>query len=227
MSVVLRVFLLSFFSLSAFAQSYHPVRLFDLATGADLVTYGTISRVDSAYFYLEGFNEYKKSRTLKIKKYIGRTGSFRWEKYAAGQKVFVFLKKAGNEYSIMSPGAEGELPVLKDSLVIDMQCFSPQTVASIAPKGITPEYRSLQTFDVGRKKVFGLRFTPQYLYQSVMAFRDCYQVILKRPNTLASFTCFNFFDRNMREKTELMKKKSKLMKLMYTDMEEAQIKNCK
>lgn len=227
MRVVLLAFLLSFFPLSTFSQPYTPIKLFDLATGADLITYGTIARVDSAYFYLEAFNEYKRSKTLKIKKYIGRTGSFRWEKYEAGQKVFVFLKKAGSEYSIMSPGAEGELPVLKDSLVIDMQCFSPKTLLSIAPKGITPEYRKMQTFDVGRKKVFGLRFTPQYLYQSIIAFRDCYQVILKRPNTFPSFTCFNFFDRNMREKTELQKKKSKLMKLMYIDMEEAQIKNCK
>ena len=226
MRVVLLAFLLSFFSLTAFTQQYNPVKLFDLATGADIVTYGVIVKVDSAYFYLDGF-EYKKNKVFKIRKYLGRSGSIRWEKYETGQRVFVFLKRNGGEYTIMSPGPEGEIPVIKDSLVVDMQCFLPKTVLGIAPKGLTPEYQKMQTFNVGKKKVFGLRFTPRYLYQSIMAFRDCYQVILKRPNTFPSFTCFNFFDRNIREKTDLQKRKSKLMKLLYMDMEEAQIKNCK
>jgi hypothetical protein len=225
MRVVFLALLLSFLPAAAFTQQYHPLKLFDLATGADVVTYGVITKVDSIYFYLYGF-EYKKNKTFKIRRYAGRQGSFRWEKYAAGQEVFVFLKRNGGEYSILSPGAEGELPVIRDSLVIDMQCFMPKTVAGLAPKGITPEYRKMQTFDVGKKKIFGLRFTPKYLYQSIMAFRDCYQVILKKPNTFPSFTCFNFFDRNIREKTDAQKRKSKLMKLMYMDMEEAQMKNC-
>lgn len=226
MRVVSLAFLLSFLSASAFTQQYNPVKLFDLATGADVITYGVISKVDSMYYYLEAF-EHKKNKIFKIRKYRGRPGSQRWEPYANGQKVFVFLKKYGPEYNIMSPGAEGEIPVIKDSLVVDMQCFMPQTQAGLAPKGLTPEYRKIQTFEVGKRKVFGLRFTPKYLYQSIMAFRDCYQVILKKPNTFPSFTCFNFFDRNIREKTDVQKRKSKLMKLMYMDMEEAQIKNCK
>ena len=227
MRVVFLAFLLSFLHTAAFPQQYNPVKLFDLATGADLVTYGVISKVEDKYFYLEGFNEARKKKNLKIQKFIGRSGSYRWAQYEAGQKVFVFLKKVNNEYSIMSPGAEGEIPVLNDSLVVDMLCFMPKTIQALAIKGLTPEYRKSQTFDVGKKKVFGLRFSPQYLYESVMAFRDCYQVILKRPNTLPSFTCFNFFDRYTREKIDARKRKLKLMKLMYIDMEEAQIKNCK
>ncbi len=225
MRVVFLSFLLSFFPATAFTQQYNPVKLFDLATGADVITYGMISRVDSLYYYLDGF-EHKRNRTFKIRRYTGRPGSYRWEKYETGQQVFVFLRRNGSEYNILSPGAEGEIAVIKDSLVIDMQCFMPKTTAGLAPKGLTPEYRKMQTFDVGKKKVFGLRFTPKYLYQSIMAFRDCYQVILKKPNTFPSFTCFNFFDRNIREKTDAQKRKSKLMKLMYMDMEEAQIKNC-
>jgi hypothetical protein len=225
MRVVLLVLLLSFLPASLFAQQYNPLKLFDMASGADVITYGVISKVDSNYYYLEGF-EYKRNRTFKIRKYRGRPGSFRWAQYDAGQQVFVFLRKNGPEYNLVSPGAEAEIPVMRDSLVIDMQCFMPKTAAGLAPKGVTPEYRKLQTFDVGKKKIFGLKFTPKYLYQSIMAFRDCYQVILKKPNSYPSFTCFNFFDRSMREKTDAQKRKSKLMKLMYMDMEEAQIKNC-
>lgn len=219
--------LLSLSGLTAVAQQYNPVKLFDLATGADLVTYGTITKLEDRYFYLDCFNERKKRAVIRIPKFIGRTGSFRWEQYVTGQKVFVFLKKTNNEYILMGSGAEAEIPILKDSLVVDLFCFMPKTIQSLAPKGLIPEYRKTQTFDVGKKKVFGLRFNPQYLYESIMAFRDCYQVILKRPNTYPSFTCFNFFDRYTRERIDTQKRKSKLMKLMYIDMEEAQIKNCK
>jgi len=209
-------------------QQYTPVRLFDMAATADLVTYGTISRLDERCYYLECFNERNRKITIRVVKYAGRKGSFRWAPYAAGQRVFVFLKRNGPEYQLASPGIEAELPLLRDSLVIDMQCFSQGIVQSLSPKGvITPEYRNAQTFMVGQRSVFGLRFTPRYLYESVMAFRDCYQVILKKPDTYPSFTCFNFFDRNIREKTEAKKRRSKLMKLMYTDMEQTQIKNCK
>jgi len=216
------------FSAALYGQQYQPLKLFDLATGADVVTYGTIINVDEHFFYLQGFTEQGKAKIYKIEKFIGRSGSYRWEAYAKGQRVFVFLRKVSNSlYSIMSPGAEGELPVLNDSLVIDMQCFTPLIQQRLAPKGLTPEFRKLQTFNVGRKKVLGLRFTPLYLYQAIVALRDCYQVILKRPNTFPSFTCFNFFDRYTREKIDRQKRKSKLMLLMYNDMEEAQMKNCK
>lgn len=208
-------------------QQYNPVKLFDLATGADLVTYGVITKLEERYFYLNCFNERKKKTIIRIPKFIGRTGSYRWEPYTIGQQVFVFLKRINGEYTLMGSGAEAEIPVLKDSLVVDMNCFMPKTIQGLAPKGLTPEYRKAQTFNVGKKKVFGLLFSPRYLYMSILSFRDCYQVILKKPNTMASFSCFNFFDRYTREKIDVHKRKSKLMKLMYMDMEEAQLKNCK
>lgn len=208
-------------------QQYNPVKLFDLATGADLVTYGVITKLEERYFYLNCFNERKKKAIIRIPKLIGRPGSYRWEPYTIGQQVFVFLKKINNEYVLMGSGVEAEIPVIRDSLVVDMNCFMPKTIQSLAPKGLTPEYYKAQTFNVGKKKVFGLLFAPRYLYQSIQAFQDCYQVILKKPNTFASFSCFNFFDRYTREKINVQKRKSKLMKLMYFDMEEAQSKNCK
>jgi len=209
------------------SQVYNPIKLFDLATGADLVTYGVITKLEDQFFYLNCFDEKNRRTTLMIPKYKGRPGSFRWDQYAVGQQVFVFLKKLNKSYVLMGSGIEAEMPVINDSLVVDMNCFTPRIINALAPKGqITPEYRKMQTFDVGKKKVFGLRFTPKYLYESIVAFRDCYQVILKKPNTFPSFSCFNFFDRYTREKIDSKKRKSKLMKLMYADMEEAQQKNC-
>lgn len=194
---------------------------------ADVVTYGTISKVDDKYYYLDCILRKGKISTLKVQKYIGRPNAYRFAKYAVGQKLFVFLRKVNGEYELYSPGIESEIPVIHDSLVVDMGCFLPKTVASLAPKGLTPEYRKVQTFAVGDKMVFGLRFTPRYLYESIQAFNECYQVILKRPNTYPTFFCFNFFNRLTRERTDGYKRTSKLMRLMYMDMEEAQLKNCK
>lgn len=227
MKIIIHILLVITFALQAAAQQYSPLRLFDMAASADLVTYGVITRLEDKFFYLECFNEQQKRTNLRVLKFAGKAGSYRWAPYETGQQVFVFLRKMNRDYMLVSPGAEAEIPVIRDSLVIDMNCFLPETIATLAPKGITPAYRQAQTFDVGKKKIFGLRFTPLYLYQSILAFRDCYQVILKRPNSFASFSCFNFFDRTMREKSGAQQRKYRLMKLMHQDMEAAQIKNCR
>jgi hypothetical protein len=227
MKAVLYSLLFILLSKATLAQSYEPVKLFDMGSCAELITYGTISKLDDKYYYLDCIISKGKISTLKIQRYIGRSGSFRYAKYETGQKLFVFLKRVNGEYQLYSPGIESEIPIIRDSLIVDMNCFLPKTVAGIAPKGLTQEYKKMQTFTVGNKAVFGLRFSPRYLYESITSFNSCYQVILKRPNTFPSFSCFNFFNRLMRERTDNYKRKSKLMKLMFLDMEEAQLKNCK
>lgn len=231
MKAAFTLFLLSLFLPPARAQQpqqYTATKLFDMAATADKIVYGTISKVEEKYFYMECINEKKKQERLKIARYISRTNAYRWDKYLEGQKVFLFLKKVNGDYAIMSAGEEGELPIIKDSVVVEMKSFTLKTNQSLAgPKGLTQEYRDKQSFMVGNKKVFGLRFPVRYFYTSVMDFRNCYQVLLKRPNTSASFTCFNFFERYSRDKINAYKKKSLLLKLMYNDMEEAQLKNCK
>lgn len=227
MKAVFYSLLLILVSKATLAQTYDPVKLFDMASCAEVVTYGVISKLDDKYYYLDCILSKGKVSTLKIVKYIGRPNSYRFARYETGQKLFVFLKRVNGEYQLYSPGIESEIPIIHDSLVVDMQCFLLKTVEGIAPKGLTAEYKKIQTFVVGNKAVFGLRFSPKYLYESIRSFNDCYQVILKKPNTYPSFFCFNFFNRQMREKTDNFKRKSKLMKLLFQDMEEAQIKNCK
>lgn len=226
MKVVFYCILFLVLSKATVAQTYDPVKLFDLASCADVATYGTVTKIEDKYYYLDYLN-HGKVKTLKIQRYIGRSGSYRFAKYEVGQRLFVFLKRVNGEYELYSHGIESELPIIHDSLVIDMNCFIPKTILTLAPKGLTADYKKAQTFMVGTKPVFGLRFTPKYLYESIEAFNNCYQVLLKRPNTYPSFMCFNFFNRLTREKTQAYTNRSKLARLMFLDMEDAQVKNCK
>jgi len=225
MKAVFYFILTVLFSAKALAETNEAVKLFDLASGSDVITYGTVVKLDEQHYYLYGIVNHKPA-TLKIQRYVGAGGKARYNRYELGQKLFVFLKRVSGGYMLYGAGQEAELPVIKDSVVVPMACFLPKTVQGLAPKGVTEEYKAIQSFMVGDRKVFGLRFTPQYLYQSIDAFNTCYQVILKQPNSYPSFSCFNFFDRYTRERINTYKLKFKLMKLMFMDMEDAQIKNC-
>lgn len=227
MKFVLGVLCLFILSPAAHAE-YKAMKLFDMAISADRIAYGTIAKVDDLYFYLEEQNN--RGNKIKIAKYNGLagSGSYRWAQYEAGQRVLVFLRKKRNAFELISTGAEGEIPVFRDSLVVDMQCFSPNTVLAISPqRKMTDAFKNSCTHLVGTKKVFGLKFSLDYFYTSLQNFRNCYQIILKREGTCASFNCFNFFDRYTRDKLNVQKRKSKLLKLMYDDMEEMQLRNCR
>lgn len=223
------IFTLFLFFTSKAQQQYVSTKLFDMATTAEKIVYGSIVKMDEKFFFIEGINEKGKQEKVKITKYVSRSNAYRWDKYEVGQKVFLFLKRVNGDYAVMSNGEEGELAILKDSVVVPMKSFTLKTNQNLAGGAdkLNEDYRNKQSFMVGNKKVFGLRFSVRYFYRSVLDFRDCYQVILKRPNTSASTTCFNFFDRYSRDKINGYKKKSLLLKLMYNDMEEAQKTNCK
>lgn len=207
-------------------QSYQSLKLFDLATAADVITYGTITKVDSLQYTLQCQINGKKN-AIKVERLKGKKGAFRWLPYEEGQRVFVFLKKTGKDYTPCTKSFDSEILMVKDTLIIDMQYFQEQTVAGLSPKGITPEYKAAQTFTVGKRKIFGLKFTPDYVIESIEHLRNCYQVLLKEPNTNATYFCFNFFDRYPNDKINTFKYKNRLMRLMYYDMEIAQKENCK
>jgi len=219
--------LISFFTVKA--QQYVSTKLFDMATTAEKIVYGSIVKMDEKFFFIDGINEKGKQEKVKVTQYVSRSNAYRWDKYEVGQKVFLFLKRVNGDYAIMSNGEEGELAIIKDSVVVPMKTFTLMTNQNLAggANKLNEEYRNKQSFMVGNKKVFGLRFPVKYFYKSVLDFTDCYQVILKKPNTSASTTCFNFFDRYSRDKLNVYKKKSLLLKLMYNDMAEAQKANCK
>ena len=211
------------------AQQYVSTKLFDMATTAEKIVYGSIVKMDEKFFFIDGINEKGKQEKVKVTKYVSRSNAYRWDKNEVGQKVLLFHKRVNGDYAIMSNGEEGELAIIKDSVVVPMKTFTLMTNQNLAggANKLNEEYRNKQSFMVGNKKVFGLRFPVKYFYKSVLDFRDCYQVILKKPNTSASTTCFNFFDRYSRDKLNVYKKKSLLLKLMYNDMAEAQKANCK
>lgn len=228
MKFVLGILCLCVFLSSADAAEYKAMKLFDMAISADRIAYGTIVKVEEMYFYLAEQNN--RGNKIKIAKYIGLagSGSYRFAKYEEGQKVLVFLRRKASAFELISTGAEGEVPVIRDSLVIDMQCFSPATVLNMSPRRkLTDTFRNSCTHLVGVKKVFGLKFSVSYFYTALQNFRNCYQIILKKEGAYASYNCFNFFDRYTRDKLNVQKKKSKLLKLMYDDMETVQLINCR
>jgi hypothetical protein len=212
------------------AKNVAPVastRLFDMAGTADKIAVGVVTKVDDKFFYVDQQNEKGRKETLKILKLSYAPPHARWKAYEPGQKLYLFLKKSNDGYTVMGNAGEGEIPVIKDSVVIDMRLFTPKTNQTLAgPKGITPEYKERQTFQVGSQKVFGLRFGLAYFRRSVSDFNNCYQVLLKIPGGSASHSCFNFFERYTRSKINSYKSKSLLLQLIYNDMEAAQIANC-
>ncbi len=207
-------------------QQYIVTKLFDMAATADKIVHGTIVREEGPFIYIHASPG--KGATVKVEKYISRPGAQRWDIYRPGQKVVLFLRKSQHAYRIMSEGGEGELPIINDSVILDLKCFTPATNQLLAGRGgVTEAYRNQHSFQVGNKKIFAAKCSLPYFLRSVMDFRDCYQIILKKEHTEASKTCFNFFDRYPRSKSDAMKRKSALMRLMYADMESAQIINCK
>ncbi len=208
--------------------TYKAMKLFDMAITADRIAYGTITKVEDQYYYLA--DRQGKGGQLKIARYMGLagSGSYRWMPYAEGQQVLVFLRKKKNGFELVSNGVEAEIPLIRDSLVIDMQCFSPNTVVAMSPQHkVTDTFKKNCSHLVGTRKVFGLKFSLDYFYTSIQRFRDCYQIILKQEGGCASYNCFNFFDRYTRDKLNVQKRKSRLLKLMYDDMEDMQLLNCK
>lgn len=217
-----------FFVVKASAQQQYVVaKLFDMAATADKIIYGKIVQVEEHYFFLQAANNPDKGKKFKVRKSILQAGAYRWDQYKTGQYVLLFLRKGNDAYRIMSLGGEGELAIVKDSVVLPMQCFTPATNQKLAgPKGINVEYRNRNNYKVGSKEIFGMKLPLNYFYRSVIDFRDCYQVILKKANTEASTDCFNFFERYPKSKSDVFKRRSYLMRLMYQDMETAQINNC-
>ncbi len=204
-------------------EPYIAAKLFDMAATADEIVYGTIIREQGRYMDVRPANR-SNVRVLKVEKQEPRNSGRRKQ----GQQVFLFLKKKGDVYTIMSEGGEGELAIIKDSVVLSLNCFTPATNQLLAgPRGITPEYKARHTFIAGNDSIFGMRFHLKYFYKSVMDFRDCYQVILKKGSIQASSDCFNFFERYPKSKSDVLKKKSALLRLMYRDMESAQVHNCR
>lgn len=204
----------------AVAQAY----LFDLALSAEKIILGTITKVEDHHFYL-AYAERGKVRKLRIVKQKYPAAAPRFAPYTAGQKLLAFVSYYNGDYRLLGNGAE--LPLIKDSVVIPMSYFTTKTQRSLVPGGsITEAYKAQQTFTVAGRKVFGLKFPVLYLYRSMFAFRDCYQIILKKDPFMAGDNCFNFFDRITRDRLNVAKRSSKLLRLLYNDMEEAQKINC-
>jgi len=201
------------------------LRLFDLSLSAQQVVLGTITRLENHHFIVSYVVGGKKKK-LRIVKSIYPKSNPRYAPYTVGQQILAFVSYHNGDYRLLAPGAE--LPVIKDSVVIPMQFFTEKIQKSLLPAGSKrADYLARQSFKVAGKMVPGLRFKTSYLYRNIMEFRACYQIILKKDPVMAGSYCFNFFDRRTRDQLNVVKRRSKMIRLLYNDMEEAQIQNCK
>jgi hypothetical protein len=233
------IFLIAFFLFyqHALAQEktykgaqYQALQLFDMATAADFVTQGVITKVFEKDFLLKCRTAKGTYGNILLKKFTGYKpydGPYRWAVYKEGQQVVVFLKKTKTGYELLTRGAESEIPIIKDTVIIPLTCFLPQTVNSLNYKKDFETFVKSQTFEVDGKKILGIKGSVSQLLDAVQYLRNCYQILLKVPNTQASNSCFNFFDRYSRDKINTYKAKSYLMRLLYKDMELTQAINCK
>jgi hypothetical protein len=101
---------------------YSPTPLHYMILEADLAIYGKIDSVMDKYFILKiknkVFGDYLDT-TIKVKKFQNWRCAERWTKYEVGQNVLLFLLKDINEdWSIMSGGGEGELPIDKENIYL-------------------------------------------------------------------------------------------------------------
>jgi hypothetical protein len=206
---------------------YTPLKLFDLALSADKVVFGHIIKLDDRYFYLACHNG-RQMVTLKIVRFKGHPGSSRWAHYSKGQKVLAFVKQVNTEYQLITMGAESEILVTKDSVLLGLDYFTPMTRYAFSPlRDSTTRVLDKQAGNKPGKKNEGLVLSIEDVYQGIMYFRNSYQLILKNGNEVAGTSCFNFFDRLTRDKLNSYKRRSRLFNLLYRDMEAAQSENCR
>ncbi len=227
MNIKVAILLFLFFKGLHVHAVYTPLKLFDLALSAEKVVLGHIVKLDDRYFYL-ACRDGRQMVTLKIVRFKGHPGSSRRAHYSKDQRVLVFVKQVDAEYQLITMGAESEILVSKDSVLLGLDYFTPKTQYAFRPlPDSTTRAFDKQAGSKPGKKNEGLVLSIEDVYQGIMYFRNSYQLILKKGNEVAGTSCFNFFDRLTRDKLNSYKRRSKLFNLLYRDMEMAQSENCR
>jgi hypothetical protein len=143
---------------------YQPLSLPEMIIQAECIAYGTIQFTDDEFFTLEIENLVYGSmneKQITVKRFVDFSCASRWAPYAPGQKVFLFLKKNTlNQWTILSDGGEGELPVEDDKIYIsswygfDLEfkvCYRTDS------KGLTHAYY-YQAYDLYNAIYYGVEF---------------------------------------------------------------------
>jgi len=104
------------------APEYDRYQLFELVLVADVVVAGEIESVGSATFQLRIENSIVGEglpASASVQRFEDWTCASRWQEYAAGQRVLLFLEKgAAGPYRILGAGGEGEMPLLASDVIV-------------------------------------------------------------------------------------------------------------
>ena len=201
----------------ATAREYFPYRLFELAAAADLVVTGKIAdlRLGPPHPY-EPSSPPGRFR-LEVESVIAGkapegplyVGCFedwmcarRWQPYALGQRVLLFLTapdKGATDYHILSAGGEGEMPL------IDQAVFT---------RGVSVEtYEPARREFAGQKEV-AMLIPLSELTEAVRAFRETYTWERKESVWLPR----KFRPRVSKEHAEAFSKTSKTAKHLHQEV---------
>jgi hypothetical protein len=188
--------ILFLFSTMTVLGSYRPLKIYELAVGAEEIVYGEITEIDSLTYTLriEGSltDNYKEIKVLKFQDW---PCAWRWTDYKVGQKLFLFLKMyngeqekfQGNYYS-MSAGNEGELPLFNDSVFINATSLN--SPPAYWPDSLRTSLTETNDFVPSVKhKIYGAEY---YGYKmdlldfisTVQTIRNCFEISYKYVNDI-------------------------------------------
>lgn len=177
-----RFFIISIFLFALTAKNSHadytPLTLQHMILIADCIVYGQIANTQDQFFTLDIEKQLVgnlSEKQINVKRFQDFSCAARWVPYATGQHVFLFLQKNENaEWTIMSAGDEGELPMVDDKVYLsswygfDMEF---KVVNRIDKDGISrPQY--YQAFSIGGGTFYGLEFQLEELSDAITGLRS-------------------------------------------------------
>lgn len=178
--------------------NYSPTSLNYMILESDIAVYGEIDSITGNYFFLkiknEIFGNYNDT-IIKVKKFQNWICAERWTKYEVGQNVFLFLLKDDNaDWSIMSGGGEGELPIVKENIYI----YSFYSTYMPFPK-------NYEVYKIYGSNFTGLELKLNEFTDAVAGIRDCFRLTKgeMRIDDRIELMCTN-------EKLDIFESKSKL-----------------
>jgi hypothetical protein len=174
-SLLLGIILIVAADLPAVAE-YRPLPLSYMVLTADTIIDASIVRVDSKYFYVRSLDKETDQNMVKVSRYQDWPCSKRWDSYKTGQHVLLLLQKEKDAYRIMSAGGEGEIPVINDSVTIDLWCLPIEDRWIVNGWGVS--YDTLKSYikRVGNKGLYGRSFSFEELKYGVYQLRRYYRM---------------------------------------------------
>lgn len=171
-------------ALVAAQTPYMKKEIWELAGTADLVVHGKVSQAQQGLpkitlSIVEVIAGEYSSASIDITKFINNKMGKRWAKYAEGEEVVLFLKKAEDKWELMGDAGEGEKLVMGKDIYLDGRggsLWNKFTYHTLVPSGqIYAEKSDLAEFKLA-VKTYRSCFEIYYLEETVKGFDTPQQV---------------------------------------------------